>query len=142
MLKNEKGITLIEILTAMAILSIIFITVAQFFPQVGQMNHRNDVKTKGINIAKTELVEWTRSPVLINYLKEATNPIPGGFKGISDGHYTFQKVRDGLDVLVKIKVKPDLAPEPSEAHYIQIEVKDQKGKQVSKTYGYVLVERE
>lgn len=114
----------------------------RYWPPAESHSVKQLVKTKGINIPKTELVEWTRSPVLINYLKDATNPIPGGFKGISDGHYTFQKVREGLDVLVKIKVKPDLAPEPSEAHYIQIEVKDQKGKQVSKTYGYVLVVRE
>ena len=144
MCENEKGITLVEILAAISILSITLISIVQFFPQIGWLNHHNDMKTKGMNLAKKELVEWSHSSIVINYLKDPSQPEPEGYIGDIDGHHNFELLKDGFNIYVQIETQGGLASDPgvnslSKAHYIHIELKDEKGKQVSETYGYILV---
>jgi prepilin-type N-terminal cleavage/methylation domain-containing protein len=137
---NEKGVTLVEILAAMTILSIILLSIVQFFPQIGRLNQHNDVKMKGMNIAKEVLVEWSHSKEVVGYLN-GINPPPTGYLSTNDqGFHLFRTKIDGLDVLIKINSNSDLNPGSSAAHYIHIEIQDSTGKHVSETYGYVKVD--
>jgi prepilin-type N-terminal cleavage/methylation domain-containing protein len=143
MLQNEKGITLVEILAAMTILSIILLSIAHFFPQVGWLNHQNNVKTNGINEVKEVLMEWTHSEEVIHFLSDADNaPVPEGYQGKEKGYHIFRTTRDSFSVHIKIKEESDLNSNPSGAHYIHVELFDEKGTSVSETYGYVLVQGE
>ena len=41
LVENEKGLTLIEVLASIVILSIILVSIMNFFPQMGLMNKTN-----------------------------------------------------------------------------------------------------
>lgn len=58
MLKNERGLTLIEVLLSTLLLGIILATFMNFFPQMARWNHQNTSKNQAVNLAKTELVHW------------------------------------------------------------------------------------
>lgn len=65
-LKNEKGFTLVEILAALTILGIVFISFMTIFPQMSNLNERTETKLQTMNIAKSELVELKKLPVILN----------------------------------------------------------------------------
>ncbi|MFE8703435.1 prepilin-type N-terminal cleavage/methylation domain-containing protein [Cytobacillus sp. FJAT-54145] len=54
-LKNEKGLTLIEVLVSITLLSIITITFLSFFNQAYSYTKKNEDKTVGINVARNVL---------------------------------------------------------------------------------------
>jgi prepilin-type N-terminal cleavage/methylation domain-containing protein len=142
-MKNESGVTLVEIMVSLTILSIILISIVQFFPQIGSLNQHNEVKTKGMNTAKELLVEWSQSKEVIDFLKDDLKPPPAGYMSTDDqGVHTFLTTKDGLQAEIEINSESDLVSGPSGAYYIHIELKDRSGKQVSETYGYVLAEGE
>jgi prepilin-type N-terminal cleavage/methylation domain-containing protein len=139
--KNEKGVTLVELLAAMMILSVILLSIVQFFPQIGRMNQHNDVKTKGLNLAKEVLVQWTHSEKVISFLDNPDDaPPPSGYQTTDEDHHVFKTKVNGFDVLIKINKHSNLKSTPSEAHFIFIELIDHEGKQVSEIYGYVMVD--
>jgi prepilin-type N-terminal cleavage/methylation domain-containing protein len=142
MLENEKGITLVEILAAMTILSIILLSIAHFFPQVGLLNQQNNVKTNGINEVKEVLMDWKESEEVVRFLSNDNATVPEGYQGEDKGYHIFQTTRDGFSAYIKIKEESDLNSNPSGAHYIHVELFDEKGTSVSETYGYVLVQGE
>jgi Tfp pilus assembly protein PilE len=139
--KNEKGITLVEILAAITILSVILLSIVQFFPQIERMNQHNDVKTKGMNLAKEVLAQWTHSEKVISFLDNPDDaPPPSGYQTTDEDHHVFKTKVNGFDVLIKINKHSDLKSTPSEAHYMFIELIDHEGKHVSEIYGYVMVD--
>ncbi|CAH2716273.1 hypothetical protein BACCIP111895_03457 [Neobacillus rhizosphaerae] len=71
--QNEKGVTLLEVLISIVILSIIFLSVMRFFPQMGFMNNQNAEKTQAINTAKEILIDWQNSPHAKAFLVDPTN---------------------------------------------------------------------
>jgi prepilin-type N-terminal cleavage/methylation domain-containing protein len=142
MLQNEKGITLVEILAAMTILSIILLSIAHFFPQVGWLNQQNDMKTNGINEVKEVLMDWKESEQVVRFLSNNNATVPEGYLGEEKGYHIFRTTRDSFSVHIKIKEESDLNSNPSGAHYIHVELFDEKGTSVSETYGYVLVQGE
>ncbi|MGK7377900.1 type IV pilus modification PilV family protein [Planococcus sp. 1R117A] len=52
---NEKGLTLVEVLAAMAILGIFFVGIMTIFPQMTLFNARTEIKLDTMNLAKQEL---------------------------------------------------------------------------------------
>ena len=61
-LRNEKGFTLVEILAALTILGIVFISFMTIFPQMSNMNERTETKLITMNLAKKELRELKNNP--------------------------------------------------------------------------------
>jgi type II secretory pathway component PulJ len=69
LVKNEKGVTLIEVLAAIVILMIILGSVMNFFPQIGFVNKSNEEKAEAINTAKLILHNWQNDSNVKNFLK-------------------------------------------------------------------------
>lgn len=134
---NEKGVTLIEVLVAMTLLSIILISFMNIFPQMGLTNKHNENKTQAINTAKEILIDWQNAQDIKNFLvNQSITPIPRG--GLLVGNdYVFTDRIGNYDVTIKIKKNSDLSTSPSKAHLIQIVLKN--GNITSETQGYVII---
>ncbi|WP_157843184.1 prepilin-type N-terminal cleavage/methylation domain-containing protein [Bacillus sp. FJAT-42315] len=52
----EKGVTLLELLLSLTILSIVLLSVTQFFYQSATFNHSNQNKTVALNVARNALM--------------------------------------------------------------------------------------
>ncbi|MFJ5715542.1 prepilin-type N-terminal cleavage/methylation domain-containing protein [Neobacillus sp. NPDC093127] len=139
--QNEKGVTLLELLISIVILSIIFLSVMRFFPQMGFMNKQNEDKTQAINTAKEILIDWQNSPDVKSFLVDPTNEtledLPTN-KKTEGGFYYFYTVNGSFNVTIKIKITPSKESNVSKAHLIQIQLFNKRGNVVSETYGYVI----
>ncbi|WP_394233120.1 prepilin-type N-terminal cleavage/methylation domain-containing protein [Niallia oryzisoli] len=138
-LHNQKGITLVEVLLSIVILTIVLTSVMNFFPQMGQLNRQNIGKTNAVNVAKEELRRWQKSEDVKLLLagKADGNTIPE-YTSEDTNYYYFVKELESLSMEVKIKKVSDLDTEPTKAHYIHIRLNNEKNALVSETYGYII----
>ncbi|WP_307286405.1 prepilin-type N-terminal cleavage/methylation domain-containing protein [Bacillus sp. SORGH_AS_0510] len=140
-IKNEDGLTLIEVLISITLLSIIFLSFMSFFPQMGFMNNQNESKTQAINTAKEVLIEWQGMDDLKAFLVDPTNDtlddLPSNKK--TEGvYYYFYTTKNNYDVTIRINILPSKESKVTKAHLIRVQLFNKKGKLVSETYGYVL----
>jgi prepilin-type N-terminal cleavage/methylation domain-containing protein len=140
MLSNEKGLTLIEVLLSMVILSIVLVSMMSFFPQVSMLNVKNEAKSNGIQSAKELLIDWKGSGDVKIFLK---NPVevnrPLGYSGEDQNYYYFKTTVDGNIGDIKIKKTPDLVSGPGKPYSIYIKIADNQNVKISDTYGYIIV---
>ncbi|MFD1863949.1 type IV pilus modification PilV family protein [Planococcus chinensis] len=54
-LKNEKGLTLVEVLAALVILGIVFVGIMTIFPQMTLFNAKTEAKLDTMNLAREEM---------------------------------------------------------------------------------------
>lgn len=54
-LKNEKGLTLVEVLAALVILGIVFVGIMTIFPQMTLFNQKTEAKLDTMNLAREEM---------------------------------------------------------------------------------------
>ncbi|MCA0150485.1 prepilin-type N-terminal cleavage/methylation domain-containing protein [Rossellomorea vietnamensis] len=140
MVHNEKGITLLEVLVSITILSVILLSITNFFPQMGMMNEHNGAKSQGVNEAKEILVKWKASREVRKFLIDPA-PInrPVEYKSEDNTYFYFNTSEQNFDIHIKIKKKSDLNSTPSKAHFIEIKL--QKDHHiVSETYGYISID--
>lgn len=155
LIKNEKGVTLIEVLVAVVILSIILGTIMNFFPQMGLMNKGNVDKSQAINTSKQELIKWQNDGGVQNFLaSNGTGALPTlGTKladvTLSDGsyyHFVSTEGSFGVDIYIN-KVKdsnlptstdPNISIKLKKAYYIKIQVSNTKGNVLTENYGYII----
>lgn len=144
---NQKGVTLLEVLLSIVILTIILVTIMNFFPQMAGMNKHNEDKQQAINLAKKELIDWqgrkdikevlanpstvdTELTTLSDYVKKDNTYYY--FKGTSNDHE--------FDVEVKIEQTSNILTTPLQANAIHVILRNSHGIEVSKTYGYITYE--
>jgi len=72
-IKNNKGISLIEILLSIVILGILIASLITFFPQASQSTNETDKKLTSINIAKEWLVQAQNSTEVKSFLNNMVN---------------------------------------------------------------------
>lgn len=138
---NEKGLTLIEVLASLVILSIIFLSILRLFPQMGLMNKVNEDKTQAINTAKQLLIDWQNSVGVQDYLEDqTTGSLPGFVK--SEGDYYYCTTTEGkFTANIKIKRTSELTSaataSPFKVHYIEIQLLNKRNTVVSEIYGYI-----
>ncbi|MFP7299847.1 prepilin-type N-terminal cleavage/methylation domain-containing protein [Neobacillus niacini] len=150
LINNEKGVTLIEVIISIAILSILLISFMNFFPQMGLMNRQNEDKTQAINTAKNLLVDWQESIKVKGFLTK--NNQGSGFtpNNIGDkeyythfdpnpsgSDYIFKTTKDNYDVNITISKNPRKNSNAYSVHLIIVQLLNDKGNTVSETYGYI-----
>lgn len=139
MLKDEKGITLVEILASITLLSIILVSIITFFPQVGMNNKHNEEKIQAINLAKKVLAHWTDDAgnEVSTFIKgSGSTPGPYDYEIEPDDldHFYFKKELEGFNVVVK------LAKDTGEDRPYPVTIQIGKsGKVLTETYGYITV---
>ncbi|MBT2735786.1 prepilin-type N-terminal cleavage/methylation domain-containing protein [Bacillus sp. ISL-7] len=146
-IQNDKGVTLIEVLVSIVLLSIIFLSFMSFFPQMGLMNNQNQDKAKAINIAKEVLVNWQESSDVKWFLVKtdqvigftSTDPKVAHTRFSYDPtYYYFETTKDNYDVNIKINRFPETSSRLSSINSIVVQLLDKKNRHVvSETFGYV-----
>lgn len=154
--QNQKGMTLIEVLLSIVILTIILGTVIKFFPQMGMMNKQNETKQQAVNLAKKELMYWKisleTSQDFMDF-KNNTNPnqiftfinkVEGDTitiepETVSIKTLTTKSSNSDFGVKVIIYKESDLTSNPRKAYQIHIKLlKDgNEDNPYSETYGYI-----
>ncbi|AXH99323.1 prepilin-type N-terminal cleavage/methylation domain-containing protein [Sporosarcina sp. PTS2304] len=139
--RSEEGMSLVEVLAALFILGIVFISFMTIFPQMISVNERTETKLQTMNIAKTELVELKddTSDNLKAENKSKSSTGPGDFET-----YTYSKPSG---VIVEIDcynvgnetcsgVGSDPAVRQEELYKIHIKIKKNENI-ISETFGYL-----
>ncbi|SOC38277.1 hypothetical protein [Ureibacillus acetophenoni] len=161
---NESGITLIEVIASLLILTIILISFMNFFPIMGKSNNQTGEKQQAINLARSELIYWQN---IINK-KFMNNPTLGSddivqkdensIKILTSSTNSMNTMSNEFDVEIiintvsdlninHIKIEPGMSQLPKEAHLIQINIYKQNSIEngsivsgsmpLSTNYGYV-----
>ena len=143
---NQKGVTLLEVLLSIVILTIILVTIMNFFPQMAGMNKHNEDKQQAVNLAKKELNYWQKRPDIVNALSNPASvdsiivTLPD-YVNKNDTYYYFKKPSDDLDarfdVEVMIEQNSHIGTKPMQANSIQVLLRNNRGVEVGKTYGYI-----
>ncbi|MCM3692243.1 type IV pilus modification PilV family protein [Neobacillus niacini] len=130
-LKDEKGITLIEVLVSIAILSIVFISIMNLFPQMEKINLQNQDKSQAISTAKEILIQWQKND---ETTREKVNNL---FTGTPVGGF-YTTLEQGGSVRIMIKETPsDNKSLKINLHQITVQILNDNGNVISETYGYV-----
>jgi len=146
--KDEKGMTLVEVLAALVLLGIFFVGFMTLLPQMTLFNEKTGVKLESMNLAKQELAE-------LNYVSDLerdyvlSNPLP---KPIDyDVYIKKEDPAIPVDYVVEIYfyTKPDLDKDLYEKYkgnekysnlklLYKVHIKIKKdNKVISETFGYL-----
>jgi prepilin-type N-terminal cleavage/methylation domain-containing protein len=149
-MKSEKGVTLVEVLVSITLLSIVLITLMNIFPQMGMMNKHNEDKAQAINTAKEILIDWQEADEVEEFIKEKRTsgfiPTAGNPKIAythfsydieDDGYYYFETTKDKYDVQIRIKKSPKINSNTTQVNQIIVQLLNERGNVVSETFGYV-----
>jgi len=143
-IKKEAGLTLVEVLAALVLLSIVFIGFMTIFPQMTSFNAKTGEKLETMNLAKIELINIKQSP-----------PRPEKFEVQKEGDYErYHEMKDDYEIEIDcFKAEPNRAdPDKTEEKYcsesngsgllhkthIKVTKQDQL---ISETFGYVKFSR-
>ena len=148
--KSEKGVTLVEVLASITLLSIVLITTMNIFAQMGKLNKHNEDKAQAINMAKEILIDWQEADEVKEFIKEnrttGFTPVAGNTKVSYTrfsydiepaGYYYFETTKDQYEVHIKIKKSPKIDSNSGQVNQITVQLLNERGNLVSETYGYV-----
>ena len=147
---NEQGITLVEVIASIVILSIILISLISLLPQMGLKNNQNEDKQVAINLAAKELAYWQGqlgSTTTFNSLVTPGTTFP--FMTSSDTltydantitikTATTKSMTSKYNTIVKIKRTEDLASSPKKANQISVLLYKNNTILVTEIYGYII----
>ncbi|WP_187118816.1 type IV pilus modification PilV family protein [Bacillus marasmi] len=147
-IRSQKGVTLIEVIASITILSIVFISIINFFPQMGLMNTQNEEKIEGVNYTKQLLVKWKNSEEVRELVPDKLENLAKTKENSSDYIYyddvlknedyiTFKTTRNNLNIEIHIYTTDELNTS-SGAYQIHVLAKDKRGNLMSESFGYVM----
>ena len=149
-LKNEQGITLIEVIASIVILTVILVSIISLLPQMGLKNNQNEDKQEAINLAAKELAYWQgqlgSTSTFISLVTPGTT-----FPFMSSGDTltydtntititttTTKSMPSKYNTVIKIKRKEDLASSPKKANQISVLLYKNNTILVTEIYGYII----
>ena len=103
MIRDEKGLTLLEVLISIVILSFIFLSIMNFFPQMGFINKVNEDKAKTVNYANELLIEWKNSDSVKDCIKNKNGTSLAGYYNTDSNYYYYKTTKGGFNAIIKIR---------------------------------------
>jgi len=144
MTKNDRGMTLVEVLAALVILGIVFVGIMTIFPQMSLFNAKTEDKLKTMNLAKRELASLEDISDLSDKLKESVDDIKLKEPGNNIKSYEYESEEDPNIVyryIIDFYVAADLDGKGQGVSLHKIHIKVLKDdKKISETFGYIEVE--
>ena len=149
-LLNEHGITLVEVIAAIVILSIILISIISLLPQMGLKNNQNEDKQVAINLAAKELAYWQGQLGITSTFNSLVTPgttFPFMTSGdtltydantITITTTTTKSMTSKYNSVIKIKRTEDLASSPKKANQISVLIYKNNTILVTEIYGYII----
>lgn len=149
-MKNEKGMTLVEVLAALIILVLVITVFLQFLPQLATTNKKNVEKNQAINLAEVELLHW----------KDEISAHPDTFKASAQlkncsfdnnkNCYVVEKenlqddqYNKNFYVSINYQQKPEEGDfDKIQAHRLHLEIKSRENDtKVSEAFGFVYLQK-
>ncbi|KOY82808.1 hypothetical protein I6G82_12610 [Lysinibacillus macroides] len=151
-LLNEHGISLVEVVAAIVLLTIILVSVINLLPQMGLKSKQNEDKQVAINLVSKELDHW-QSTLEGNIANLLANP-DGTFSFLDAGDTlthdantitiqtaTTKSMPSNYTTEIQIEITPDLNTSPKKANQISVFIYKNNSILVTENYGYVFYER-
>lgn len=124
-MSEEKGLTLVEVLAAIVLLAVVFISVFGFFANSFQFNSINNESIQGMNIAREQRA----------LIQDLTLPDLKSEYTLVNGNYQKTFNKNEYEITILIKAAPESGNFYQELHQVHIEVRT-KGRKVSETFTY------
>ncbi|QUG42244.1 type II secretion system protein [Psychrobacillus sp. INOP01] len=135
-LNNNKGLTLIEVLASIVLLSIVIISFMSLFPQMTLMNHKTEDNLQAANVGKELLVEIKK--LTFESIKNGDSlPITNISIDINSNLTIIDGTYKSFKVKISLYANLDISGEIQKLHRIRIEVLDDKSTVLTSTYGYM-----
>lgn len=131
-IRNQNGLTLIEVLASLVILGIVFVGIMTVLPQMSLFNMKTGDKLQTMNLAKQELAEIKKQERIEKLAYTNVNCIDC----VEFNRYV--KNKNGYDYIVDVYLSPELEGESTDTTLFKIHLKITKeNRTISETYGYV-----
>lgn len=140
-LQKESGLTLLEVLLSILILTVILVSMMNFFPQMGKMNTQNKEKLETVNLTKKVLNKWQENDDIKLFLQNPNAISIPEFKGETNDNnqFLFETTIKNYKIQVLVNKDSDLNSGPAKPHAMRIVFFDDKDSKVTETYGYIVV---
>ena len=143
--KDEKGMTLVEVLAALVILGIVFVGFMTIFPQMSNFNSKTEAKLETMNLVKKELDFWKNNPLPLMEDEELINVLLPDKSNSEFTVYEYDRVSTpNYHYKVKYFTNSDLITDRldnedhslSELYKLHITI-EKNNREISETFGYV-----
>lgn len=149
LINNESGISLMEVIASIVIITFILISFIKIFPLMELKNNQNEDKQSGVNLVKSELNYWKNLIETSNdfnaFLQQPLNPT--SFIDSSDVvtqstnsikiETTTKNRSSDFKLEIIIYVNPDINTSPKKAYQIHTKLLNIKNTPISEIYGYI-----
>lgn len=133
MTKGQEGLTLVEVLASVVLLTIVLTSIMFLFVQMESMNKMNEGKQQATSISKDILIEW-KNKDYGSFFKH-----PNDFDRIEKDYYVFTTEKNDFPVEIWLKKQPELVNEKEQAHVLIVKVFNERKRPLSELYGYTFV---
>jgi prepilin-type N-terminal cleavage/methylation domain-containing protein len=134
---NEKGLTLIEVLASIVLLSVVIVSFLSLFPQITQFNNVTEKNLQAAAVAKEVRVLVKdqeidfMTPTLLGKLSTLT-------PSITEDDITFTGIYNSFTVNIIIDKSKEVSGEVQDLFQMKISVMNDANKEISYTYGYIV----
>ena len=139
-IKNEQGLTLIEVLASIVLLSIVIVFFLSLFPQIINFNKSTEENLQAAATAKEvrvlvkeELESMDTFPSKLSFTNERT---------LDDGVYSYNGKYNDFEVVIELHDQPFVGDEPQKneirkLYKFKVSIEHSDTRILSKTYGFI-----
>lgn len=139
-IKNEQGLTLIEVLASIVLLSIVIVSFLSLFPQITNFNKSTEENLQAAATAKEvrvlvkeEIESLNNFPIKLAFTNERT---------LDDGVYSYRGKYNDFEVVIEVQDQPFVGDEPLKneirnLYKYKVSVGHGDTRILSKTYGFI-----
>lgn len=151
-LRNNKGLTLVEILATLALVGIVLVGVMAIFPQMSLFNEKTYTKLDTMNLARQEISEikalsFVGTPIDIRQKLEteplmaySSNPALNEITPSGEKIHYFQKAKGNYQYELRFYEEPKFTGEAALGKLYQVHLTVKSGQTFnSETFGYIEV---
>lgn len=137
-ISNQKGLTLVEVLAAIVIITLIILLLSHLLPMMARTNQVNEKKTEAIHYAKEQLIAWQdyfRDPKSHHFpeLHDKNGNLVAEYQ--LENSYLVEVTIFHNDDYEKNSIAGSI-----EAHQIRVQIYDEQNNYLTETYGYIFTD--
>ncbi len=142
-IKNEQGLTLIEVLASIVLLSIVIVSFLSLFPQITNFNKSTEENLQAAATAKEvrvlvkeEIESMDSFPSKLSFTNERI---------LNDGFYSYIGKYNDFEVVIELQDQPFVGDEPQQnktrkLYKYKVSIGESDTRILSTTYGFIIRE--
>ena len=137
---NQTGLTLIEILAAITIITLIIIFLGNLLPLMAKTNQVNEKKLEAVQLAKEQLSTWQEYFQTPESNEKPDKLSSNGENLVAEyplkNNYTVQVTIYGTDDYEHLELSGNV-----KAHQIHVQIFGERDNMITETYGYIFTNK-